>query len=138
MGLLLVFGELRDALCLGAEEALAFLAHRLAGDHIDLVGPHLDTDVGVGLEVVVPVGIRGRSRLRGKYDVASVIALIGERVDAAPAGLRTDVVEQEQRQSSNGMNSRRAAKAPHEKCYRRDSGIRRVIPEVSSKTSSEY
>jgi len=55
-GLLLVLGELRNARGLRAEEALAFFAGRLTGNHLDRVGPDLDPDIGIGLETVVLTG----------------------------------------------------------------------------------
>jgi hypothetical protein len=56
----------------------------LAGDNVDRVG--------MGFEVVVPVRIGWGSALGGEDDVAPAIAPVGERVDAAPPGLRAGVV----------------------------------------------
>ena len=69
-----VLGELRDALRLGAVQPVALLAGRLDGGDVDRVGPDLDGRVRVGLEVVVPVGIRRRSRLGSEHDVAVAVA----------------------------------------------------------------
>src|SRR4029078_10359837 len=86
-----------DALGLCGEEPLAFLTGRLAGNDIDRVGSDLDRCVGVGLEVVVPVGIRRGSALRGEYDIAPAVAQVSQRVDATRARLRAGVVQQQQR-----------------------------------------
>src|SRR5207244_8303512 len=67
LGLLLVLGELREALGLGAEEALALLPGRLARSNVDRRGPDLDREIGVRLEVVVPVGAGGGSAVRGDH-----------------------------------------------------------------------
>jgi len=73
IGLRLVLGELRDALGLGAVQAVAFLAGRFTGDDLDRVGPELDRDVGVALEIVVSVGVPRRASLRCEYDVAPLV-----------------------------------------------------------------
>src|SRR5258708_33884832 len=54
LGLLLVFEELREALGLGAEEALALLPGRLACSTFDRPGPDLTRDLRRRLKVGVP------------------------------------------------------------------------------------
>ena len=51
-GLLRDLGDLWIALDQGAVEALALLPGRLAGNNVDRLGPDLDRDIGVRLEVV--------------------------------------------------------------------------------------
>src|ERR1700722_14358850 len=49
-----VLRELRPLLCLGGKLPVALLAGQLAGDGGERVGPDLDRDLRMGLEVVIP------------------------------------------------------------------------------------
>src|ERR1051325_1562204 len=63
-------------------------------DGEDLV-PHLDLDVGVRKQVLVPTGIFGRSTLRCYEDVVGTIPTIDERELPGLAGLPTRRVQDE-------------------------------------------
>src|SRR5436305_10607156 len=84
-GLFLVFGELWNTLSLRAKEALAFLTGRLAGNNRNCLRPHLNRDISLCLEVVVPIRIRRRSTLRSEHYVPPAVGLVRKRIDAALA-----------------------------------------------------
>src|SRR5689334_21491683 len=90
----LVLAELRRALHLGGEQAITLLTARLARDNRDGVGADLDLDVRVGLEVVVPVRVRGCSGLRGEHHVAVPVTVVDQRVYAILARPGANVMQQ--------------------------------------------
>src|SRR5918992_2494097 len=67
VGLFLVGGEVRDALLLGLPDPRTFLTFGYPGDRIPLLGPDLDRDLRVRLQVVVPVGVGGSTALRSEH-----------------------------------------------------------------------
>ena len=88
----------RDAHAQNARQLLASpIAHRDA-----LLVAELDRDVGVRLEVVVPVRVVGRARLRREDEDAVALELAHQRRDALGAGLRTEVVDQHHRRALEG------------------------------------
>src|SRR5262249_29624068 len=79
-------------------DRLALGAFRDAGVSGVALGADLDRDVGMRDEVVEPVGRRRRAALR-REDRDGVVGetLVGERIDALGAGLRTGVMEEQKR-----------------------------------------
>ena len=77
----------------GAGGAVQFL-----GQYRERLGPDLDFDPGVGLEVVVPVWVGWRSSIGGD-DREAALSLRGaaQRQDALDPGLGADVVDENQR-----------------------------------------
>jgi hypothetical protein len=51
------------------KKALPFLSGGLAGDRTNRVGSDLDRDLGVRLEVVIPVWVGGRAAVGGDDDI---------------------------------------------------------------------
>ena len=67
------------------------------GPHRHGVGPELDRDVGVGHQVVVPVGVRRCAGLRAEDGEVVADRLVHERVDALGAGAGARGVEEQHR-----------------------------------------
>src|SRR6266567_2466474 len=74
---LLVLGEARHQLLLLRPDALPLLAGRDARAHPDRLGPEFDLDVGMGLDVVEPGGVRRRAALRREYRPRVFIERLG-------------------------------------------------------------
>src|SRR4051794_24930769 len=95
---LLVLGELWEGRLLRSPDPLALVLVRHPRPHVSLLRAELDLRVGIRNDVVVPVGVRRRTALRGEHgDRAVAEVLVHQRVDAFGAGLRPLVVQKDHR-----------------------------------------
>src|SRR5205085_10706976 len=79
LGLLLVIGVGRPELERFFPQPRPLRAGRGAGPRLDLRGPDLHLDFGVGEEVAVPAGMLRRAAFRGDHDIAAIAGLAVEQ-----------------------------------------------------------
>jgi hypothetical protein len=79
------------------EEGVALRAVHDGGDGLEGVGTRFNEDIGMGDQVVIPVGVLRLADDRAEYHVAVAVLEIAERIGAADPRLRADGGEQEKR-----------------------------------------
>src|SRR5437763_4442011 len=95
---LLVLGEARHQLLLLRPDALPLGTGRDARAYGDRLGPELDLDIGIGLDVVKPGGVRRRAALRREYRPRVFIERLGrKRIHPFDAAFRSAVMKQDHR-----------------------------------------
>src|SRR5258707_13883458 len=96
-GVLLILTELRIPLCPPRVDAVALLtSHRFRDGRVRLVAD-LDCDLGMGEQVVIPVGVGGPASSGGEDEQSVALTQVHRGVRAALAALGAGGREQQQR-----------------------------------------